>query len=118
MERPRGLEPYVVQDAQVNLNMLEEQTVAQAQSTTDHATVRKWAESRNGRPARVKGTESRDGAGILRIDFNEPEESLEQISWDEFFDTFDDRELTFLYQDKTADGKTSRFFKFVRHDET
>jgi hypothetical protein len=91
--------------------------VAQAQSTRDHATIRKWAESRNGRPARVKGTESRDGAGILRIDFNEPEESLEQISWEEFFETFDERELTFLYQDKTADGKTSRFFKFVRTDE-
>lgn len=91
--------------------------MAQAQSTKDHAAIRKWAESRNGRPARVKGTESRDGAGILRIDFNEPEESLEQISWEEFFETFDHRELTFLYQDKTADGKTSRFFKFVRNDE-
>lgn len=91
--------------------------MSQGKTTTDHATIRKWAESRDGRPARVKGTESRDGAGILRIDFSEPEESLEEISWDEFFETFEDRQLAFLYQDKTAEGKTSRFFKFVRRDE-
>lgn len=86
-------------------------------TTVDHEFIRKWTEQRGGRPTRVKGTEGRDGAGILRIDFNEPEDSLEEISWDEFFETFDDRELAFLYQDKTADGHTSRFFKFVHRTE-
>lgn len=91
--------------------------MSQSNSTTDHAAIRKWAEARGGKPTRVRGTESKDGAGVLRIDFDEPEASLEPISWDTFFETFDDRKLAFLYQDKTADGHTSRFFKFVHRDE-
>jgi hypothetical protein len=88
-------------------------------TTTDHDVIRKWVEARQGRPTRVKGTGDEHGEGILRIDFAEPDEKLEEISWDEFFTTFDDRDLAFLHQDKTADGKTSRFFKFVRRaDET
>jgi hypothetical protein len=88
-----------------------------AELTTDHDKIRAWAEARNGRPSVVKGSRDTEGGGILRIDFDDPEESLEPISWDEFFDIFDDRKLAFLYQERTADGKLSRFFKFVRRDE-
>ena len=90
--------------------------MSQAATTTAHGAIRKWAEQRGGRPARVKGTEDRSGEGILRFDFAEPDDKLEQISWDEFFRTFDDRKLAFLHQDKTDDGKVSRFFKFVRRE--
>lgn len=84
-----------------------------SQTTTSHKTIRSWIEARDGRPARVKT--SGDG-GILRVDFGRPEDNLEEIGWDEFFDIFDKNELAFLYQDKTEDGKTSRFSKFVaRH---
>ena len=55
-------------------------------------------------------------AGILRIDFGKPEEGLKKISWEDFFKVFDERKLAFLYQDKTADGKMSRFNKFVARD--
>jgi hypothetical protein len=88
-----------------------------SETTTDHDAIRQWVESRQGRPTRVKGTGDEHGEGILRIDFAEPDEKLEEISWDEFFETFDDRNLAFLHQDKTADGKTSRFFKFVRRED-
>lgn len=91
--------------------------MAQAQTTTDPETIRKWAEERGGRPARVKGTEDESGEGILRFDFGEPDEKLEPISWEEFFKTFEDRKLALLYQDRTADGKISRFFKFVRRED-
>jgi hypothetical protein len=84
--------------------------VSTSETTTDHDTIRKWVEARGGHPARVKG---RSPGGILRIDFGEPEESLEQISWDDFFKVFDENSLSFLHQDKTEDGKTSRFNKFV-----
>ena len=92
--------------------------MAQANTTTDHNTIRKWVEQRGGRPTVVKGTEDRTGEGLLRIDFAEPDEKLDPISWDEFFKTFDDRELAFLYQEKTAEGKPSRFFKFVRREDS
>lgn len=84
--------------------------------TTDHDAIKHWAEERGGHPAMVKGTES-NGEGLLRIDFEgngeRKDHSLDPVSWNEFFKTFDDRHLSFLYQDKTDDGQTSRFFKFV-----
>ena len=90
--------------------------MAEGHSTTNHDTIRKWAEARGGRPARVKGTEDRSGEGILRFDFAEPDGKLEPISWEEFFTTFDDRGLALIYQDQTTDGKQSRFAKFVRRE--
>jgi hypothetical protein len=82
-------------------------------TTTDHDEIRRWAEERGGRPATAKGTESGGEPGVLRFDFNEPEESLEEISWEDFFHKFDDAGLALVYQDETKDGSESRFFKFV-----
>ena len=90
--------------------------MAEARTTTNHDEIRKWVEARGGRPTVVKGTEGKDGEGLLRIDFAEPDDKLQPIDWETFFHTFDDRQLAFLHQDKTADGKQSRFFKFVRRD--
>jgi len=86
----------------------------EAQTTSNHDGIRKWAEERGGRPATVKATEEDGHAGILRIDFDSPDEGLDRIGWDEFFQKFNDSELAFLRQDRTKDGKTSRFHKFVR----
>lgn len=89
----------------------------ESQRTTDHEKIRRWAEARGGKPATVKSTKESDAPGVLRIDFEgySGEESLEEITWDEFFDKFDEKNLEFLYQDETRDGETSRFFKFVSH---
>ena len=84
--------------------------MSSSDTTTDHDEIRKWAEARDGHPAKV---DTGGKGGILRIDFGEPEDNLEEISWDEFFRIFDENELAFLYQDKTADGGKSRFNKFV-----
>jgi len=84
-------------------------------TTTDHKKIQQWVDERGGRPARVKGTESKNSPGLLRIDYPgfSGEESLEEISWEEFFDGFERNGLAFLYQDKTADGKVSRFSKLI-----
>ncbi len=86
----------------------------QSKQTIDHDEIRKWVEARGGRPAAVERTHTEGEGGLLRIDFGEKEKELDEISWDEFFQTFDERKLAFLYQEKTKDGKESRFFKFVR----
>ncbi len=89
----------------------------ESKSTTDHQQIRAWAEERGGVPATVKGTSgSAEKAGLLRIHFPEysSEEQLEQISWEDFFSKFDQENLQFLYQEKSQDGKTSRFFKMTR----
>jgi len=87
--------------------------MSESQTTTDHDTIRKWAEQRRGRPATVRATEEDGHAGILRIDFGPKEEALEEIEWSEFFRKFDESGLAFLYQDRTKDGELSRFHKFV-----
>jgi hypothetical protein len=80
------------------------------ETTADHDVIRKWAEARGGRPARVKGTGGAEDAGLLRLDFGAPEENLETIEWEEFFDTFDESGLAFVYDD----APDSRFGKLVR----
>lgn len=93
--------------------------MSQGKITTDHEKIRSWAEHRGGRPARVKSTSDEHGGGLLRIDFPDQghQDSLEAVSWDAFFRTFDERELAFLYQDETADGHESRFSRFIERDE-
>ncbi|MEA2362932.1 MAG: hypothetical protein QOD71_2077 [Thermoleophilaceae bacterium] len=93
-------------------------TQSKSRTTTDHDEIRRWVEEHGGKPAIVRGTEDGDGA-VLRIDFpgGAGEESLEQVSWDEWFRIFDERGLAFLYQEQKADGDDSTFFKLVRRDE-
>lgn len=92
--------------------------MSDSETTTDHNLIKKWAEERAGRPATVRETEEDGHAGILRIDFGPKEERLEEIGWDEFFRKFDESDLAFLYQDRTKDGKLSRFHKFVQRAAT
>ncbi|UXN71153.1 hypothetical protein N8A98_08205 [Devosia neptuniae] len=87
--------------------------MSSSNTTTSHDEIRKWAEARDGHPAKV---DTGGKGGILRIDFGEPEDNLEEISWDEFFQIFDENKLAFLYQDQTSDGGKSRFNKFVNRD--
>lgn len=84
--------------------------MSSASQTTNHDEIRRWIEDRQGTPSRVK--DSGEG-GILRVDFGEPEEALVPIEWGEFFRIFEKSDLAFLHQDKTEDGKLSRFSKFV-----
>lgn len=88
--------------------------MSEATTTTDHEVIRKWAEARDGKPARVK--EAKGSGDLLRIDFEPPEDSLEEISWEQFFETFEAEKLAFLHQDLTEDGQTSRFNKLVDRD--
>ena len=83
--------------------------------THDHQTIQKWAEKRNGIPAKIKGTGKGSDEGVLRIHFPEHSESdnFEEISWDDFFKDFEKNKLDFLYQEKKADGESSTFHKFV-----
>src|SRR5439155_984576 len=80
----------------MELGMPEHKT-AEAQITTDHDEIRKWAESRGGKPAAVKATHRGKDPGIIRLIFpdaaNADDESLEEISWAEYFRKFDEAGL-------------------------
>ncbi len=88
-----------------------------SRTTTNHDAIRKWAERRGGHPTTVTGTEhGKEAAGVLRLDFGVKDEKLHAVDWGAFFDKFEESKLAFLYQDKTSNGKISRFHKFIhRH---
>jgi hypothetical protein len=88
-----------------------------AVTTTNHDAIRQWAEKRGGHPTSVTGTEhGKESAGVLRLDFGVKDEKLHAVDWDAFFDKFEESKLAFLCQDRTTDGKMSRFHKFIhRH---
>lgn len=90
-----------------------------SKSTTNHDEIRKWAEERGGKPTRVKGTGGEGDAGLIRIDFPgySGENSLEPISWDEFFSKFDEKNLALVYQEETSGGEKSNFNKLVDRRE-
>ena len=84
--------------------------------TTSHEVIQQWAESRDGVPAAVEGTEHGDRAGVLRFDFGEPTDKLRHITWEEWFTTFDERKLNFIYQEERSDGRQSTFFRLENPD--
>jgi hypothetical protein len=91
---------------------------ASARVLTDPDEIRRWAEERNARPARVKGTGGNGDIGIIRLDFPgySGEDTLEEISWDDWFREFDQKNLALLVQDKTASGRKSNFNKLVNRE--
>lgn len=92
--------------------------MASAKVTTDRETIRKWAEERKGKPSCVRGTGGKGDIGMLRLNFPgySGEDSLEEISWDDWFEKFDERGLALLYQEKTAEGQQSNFNKLVSRE--
>ena len=85
-----------------------------AETTTDHDAIRKWAESKGGKPAAVDRTHQGGDVGIIRIMFPKAQqsehESLVEITWDEFFEEFEKRNLALLYDE------SSMFNKIVGRD--
>lgn len=75
--------------------------------------IRQWAEERDASPATVEGTEHGEHLGVLRFDFPGygGGGKLRHVSWEEWFDTFDTRQLNFIYQERKSDGTQSNFFR-------
>jgi hypothetical protein len=88
----------------------------ESHTTTEHNVICNRAEEWNSRLATVKRT-GRGGeeADILRINFPgyRGEESLEEISRQDFSDKYGEKKPAFLYQEKTSSGKQSRLCQFV-----
>jgi hypothetical protein len=85
-----------------------------SQTTTNHDTIRRWAQRHGGKPAAVARTHDVDDVGIIRIMFPKARQSehagLTEISWEEFFKEFDERSLALVFEED------SNFSKLVRRD--
>jgi hypothetical protein len=93
-------------------------TKAEERTLTDHGEIRKWADARGAKPTCVKGTENDEGTCLLRLDFPgyTGEDSLQPVSWEQWFRVFDKRKLALIVEDRTADGKPSNFNKLVSRE--
>lgn len=91
--------------------------MALSKTTRDHDEIRRWAEERGAIPSEVASTESADEPGILRFQFpdapNRNDGKLKEISWEAFFEKFDENGLELLYQEQTAEGAQSSFNKLI-----
>jgi hypothetical protein len=93
----------------------KELDMAEAKTTTDHEQIKEWVEELGGRPARVKGTAEKGSSGVLAIDYPgySGTQTLETISWGEFFRGFEENKLAFLYQDEIESAGVICFSKLV-----
>ncbi len=80
-----------------------------AETTTDHDTIRKWAESKGGKPAAVDRTHSEEDVGLIRIMFpdapNSHHDALVEITWEEFFQEFEEKKLALVFDEGSLFNK-------------
>jgi len=92
-----------------------------SRTTRNHDEIRKWAEARGAVPSEVVGTHKPGKTGILRFEFpdapNRNDAKLREISWEEFFEKFDENDLELVYQEKTAEGQKSNFNKLIHPED-
>jgi hypothetical protein len=80
---------------------------------TDHEESRQWAAERGARPSSIPGTDGDGYPGTIGLDFPEWSDNarLQHITWEDWFEAFDDNNLALLVQEGT-----SRFNRLVSRD--
>lgn len=77
--------------------------------TTDPQEIQDWAVLHDARPAAL---EMETGPDLLRFRFPGDQEGLHEISWDEFFELFEEEGLEMLFQHDPTNS-VSRYYEFV-----
>jgi hypothetical protein len=84
----------------------------QSLATRSPEVIKHWAQERQAVPATVPGTEHGDHLGVLRFNFpGYGGRKLQEVSWDQWLKTFQDRHLVFLFQEHKKNGDMSNFFR-------
>ena len=72
--------------------------------------IRQWADQRSALPATMSG-EADDRPTVLRFDFEGGgDEDLRSISWGDWFEVFDGRDLVFIYLEP-SEGEESNTYR-------
>ncbi|MCW3812939.1 hypothetical protein ONA91_00505 [Micromonospora sp. DR5-3] len=81
--------------------------------TANHEVIQRWARDRGAKPATIAGTEREGRPGVLTFNIPGYRESsrIREITWDDWFRTFDLRGLNLIYQEQMRDGRQSNFFR-------
>lgn len=83
--------------------------------TTDKTLIQKWAEARRGIPVYIPDVHQEAG-GKLRICFKITHNQHMQrhvISWEKFFQLFDEQQLALIYQENKYNGDRSIYCELV-----
>lgn len=82
--------------------------------THNHAAILEWAAKRHAMPATIRGTQHDGHLGVLRFDIPGwgGHSRLEHVTWEQWFNTLDDRKLVMVYQEHMRNGHQSNFFHF------
>jgi hypothetical protein len=83
--------------------------------TTDHDEIRRWATERGARPVAVKRAGRNGDGNVIGFIFARlsGKNHLKEVSWEEWLQKFDEHKLSFLYQEKIANGQRSNYNEIV-----
>lgn len=90
---------------------------AEVRRTSDPTLLRSVVEERGGYPAHRQHSEGEGDGGLLRVGFRDRDEDLKQISWDEFLDEFEEKDLVGVYATDGGDARADRPVELVEAEE-
>jgi hypothetical protein len=82
-------------------------------TTIDHNEIKTWIKDRGGEPVIVKATAIRNSPGIYDILFGPKDENFFPVSWDEFFNWFENMKLAFYYNPHIPRGNEKNGYDFI-----
>lgn len=89
----------------------------ETRTTTDHGTIRNWIESNDLAVARTAETDRSRSGGLTVVTEGRTDGSVKEATWDEFFDTFEDEGLAFVYRTETMGPEEQLYYEFVPRDD-
>lgn len=97
--------------------MSNERDDSDVQRTTEPTLARTLIEDRGGYPAHETRTEGEGDSGLLRVGFRDRDEDLKEISWEEFEEEFEEKNLVLEYGDDGADVEGDRSLRLVEDEK-
>lgn len=88
----------------------KEDHAGQTLATRNPEVIRAWAAERKAKPATSPGGDV-DNPRVLRFNFPDYDQDLQEVSWEAWCRTFEKRELVFLFQQHMKAGNQSNFFR-------
>lgn len=93
-------------------------------TTVSHVVIRAWAENHHGQPALIVDPNHLDQQVGLRIDFpGKHDEALlsaahhnKVVSWDEFFQVFEEQQLAFDYLEEPGETDLVDAYRFLKRE--
>jgi hypothetical protein len=90
----------------------------ETETTTEHDTIREWVEERGSTAAQVTEPAGDDPGSLAIIPEGQMDDSVREVSWEEFFEIFEDEELAFVHQTEKDDPEEQWFCQFTERGES